>query len=206
MGDRLAKSYLEGKIGPLLGSHARDGVLQYLTSFDVSQPETEREMITYLEELLGRNPTYTTVVKQYIRMMKTFSPISAPANVSSESTGKKGKGKNKAGAGSSAQAAEDKKAPKSCDCMASRHTLRGSCTGCGMIYCVESNNSKCSYCGEVVRPPMTAEQAKEQGMSDKAVAAYAQKVTLFALCSFPERMFSFPAKIYLIYFGIYGIG
>jgi hypothetical protein len=176
MGDRLAISYLEGKIGPLLGSHARAGVLQYLTSFDVSEPETEREMISYLEELLGRNPTYTTVVKQYIRMMKTFSPISAPVNASTGSAGKKSKGKSKVGAGSSVVTAEDTKTPKSCSCMASRHALRGSCKDCGMIYCVESNNSQCSFCDAQVRPPMTAEQAKEQGMPEKTVAAYAQKV------------------------------
>lgn len=182
MGDQLALSYLEGKIGPLLGSHARDGVLQYLASFDVSQPHTERDMIAYLEELLGRNPKYTTIVKQYIRMRKTFSHITAPtasaAPSASGEPGKKGRNKGKGGStGISSDAGADSKVePKTCNCMAMRHALRGSCAGCGMIYCAESNNLQCSHCQDAVRAPMTAEDARKQGLPEKTIAAYAQKV------------------------------
>jgi hypothetical protein len=165
----IARAYLEEKIGPLLGAHAREGVLEYLGTFN---PELEQaEMLSYLEELLGKNPKYKGIVKQYALMSKNLSRTSAAAAEKGAPTQTKKASKQ--------TAKEEVQKGGDCNCMATKHPIFGSCIGCGKIFCVNYSLKQCNFCSRKITPSMSAETAESKGLDEETVAAYRQKVTHF---------------------------
>ena len=69
-----------------------------------------------------------------------------------------------------------------CNCMASRHTLTSSCTGCGWICCEENCTLiTCPHCSSDLLPPMSADelqatlQSSGQSIDESKLAAYRLK-------------------------------
>jgi hypothetical protein len=155
----------------MVGPAARDGVIEYLLSCDPEQQQAE--MVAFLEQIGGKNPKFTAVVKQYALLEKNLNrgTLNAPASQQAVT----GKQKKKNANGSSTSDVADNTPALPCTCMGSRHAVWGSCGSCGRIYCVNEQVRKCKYCSERVLPCMSAEEAETAGLSVSTVAAYRQK-------------------------------
>ena len=172
----LARSYLYEKLGPIVGA-SRDGIVEYLLSCDASTQQNE--MVSFLEQFGGKNPKFRAIIKQYALLEKNLGRAAG-----SGSTGKDGgasdmrKQKNV----SAKQGNKDKDNEKrvvldtNCGCMATKHSIWGSCSACGRIYCTEEQVESCKYCGEGVSPCMSADDAAAAGLGEKCVSAYRHKV------------------------------
>ena len=68
-----------------------------------------------------------------------------------------------------------------CGCMATRHKLVGSCLDCGRIVCEKENVSVCPFCKSNVLPPLSADDAYNNGFDESTVKAYKLKVQYFKL-------------------------
>lgn len=162
----LSKSYLIDKIGPMLSSSTRDPVIERLTRFDPSYEQSD--MVKYLQELLGRNPKFPGIIKQYALLYKNIDRHGVQDTAVATVPHKHNQGGKK-----------NRLIPPldACECMATRHDIFGSCANCGKIFCVQSKIRNCNFCNTSVLPCMSADDAAKKGMSADAVEAYAQKVS-----------------------------
>lgn len=171
----LARSYLYDKLGPIVGPASRDGIVEYLLSCDASTQQDE--MVSFLEQFGGQNPKFRAIVKQYALLEKNLGRVTGSSSVAVVDS-RKQKNTNVR------QGNKDKNSDKkvvldtNCGCMATKHSIWGSCFACGRIYCTEEQVDACKYCGERVSPCMSADDAATAGRDDKCVAAYRHKVYL----------------------------
>ena len=164
------KQHLTSRLRRLIAEDCLDAITDHLITFGKGQ---EKDMVAWLQEYCDKSKRQeiNRIVQDYFsRFLVAVSPTKqSKIDITPKEAQQKGN-KKSLQASPAAQVSP-------CGCMATRHKYFGSCIACGRIFCENEACGQCHFCNTPFVPPMSADEAEQNGLDESTVKAYRHKVS-----------------------------